>query len=102
MLPKVAVEEEPKRQRKGERRFGRRRVNKSKPIRKLGFEGESLTYLLTRKIYSVLGEKKLAMGVRREISMSLSKQILGGGGEEMKSLFKWIAISDGRTILNFY
>lgn len=68
----------------------------------MGFEGESLTYMLTRKIYSVLGGKELAMGVRREISMSLSKQILGGGGEEAKSLFKWIAISDGRTILNFY
>jgi hypothetical protein len=70
-------------------------------ISKVAYEGHSLMFLLTRKIYSMLGGKQLPMNQRREISLSLGKQVLGGA-EQANALFKWISISEGQAIANFY
>ncbi len=100
-LPRVVEEEEPKSHRKGQKRQGRRGNYKSRMISKVAYEGHSLMFLLTRKIYSMLGGKQLPMSQRREISLSLGKQVLGGA-EQANDLFKWISISEGQAIANFY
>ena len=74
-------------------------------ISKLAYQKHSFFYLLTRKIYGVLAEKEgLSQQQRRDISLSLSKQVLAGEGnaEVLVDLFKWLAISAPAAVANFY
>lgn len=64
---------------------------------------QSLAFLLTRKIYSVLkGKEELSVSQRKQISCSLGREVLGSGGEGVSGLFKWLVISPASTIASFY
>lgn len=95
---------------RGRRRSGsgRRKTEakpKSKMISKLAYQKHSFFYLLTRKIHSVLRDKQeLSQQQKKDISVSLSRQLLAGEGgpETLLDLFKWICITPSATVLSFY
>lgn len=74
-------------------------------ISKLAYQKHSFFYLLTRKIHSVLrGKQELSQQQKKDISVSLSRQLLAGEGgpETLLDLFKWLSITPSATVLSFY
>lgn len=58
---------------------------------------------MTRKLYALLKQKEsLSTEQRKEISLSLSKEVSGGSVEEVVASMKWVEMSPETTIANFY
>jgi len=68
---------------------------KTKSINKVHYKQQNYLYLLTRKIHHLLKQKEgLSSQKRKEISCSLAKGVIGGGGvEEVNAVLKWVMIS---------